>query len=77
LHLDRRLVERRTYPAINIAASGTRKEELLLDKREMELIYRLRKVLSDMNPIEAMELLKNRLEKKPTNREFLLTMNLD
>jgi transcription termination factor Rho len=77
LHLDRRLVERRTYPAINIASSGTRKEELLLDKKELELIYRLRKVLSDMNPIEAVELMKNRLEKKNTNREFLLTMNLD
>lgn len=77
LHLDRRLVERRTYPAINIAASGTRKEELLLDKKELELVYRLRKVLSDMNPIEAVELLKGRLEKKNTNREFLLTMNLD
>ena len=61
LHLDRRLVERRTYPAINIAASGTRKEELLLDKRELELVYRLRKVLADMNAIEAVELLKNRL----------------
>jgi transcription termination factor Rho len=67
LHLDRRLVERRTYPAINIAASGTRKEELLLDKRELELVYRLRKVLADMNAIEAVELLKNRLEKKKTN----------
>ena len=77
LHLDRRLVERRTYPAINIAASGTRKEELLLDKRELELVYRLRKVLADMNAIEAVELLKNRLEKKKTNGEFLLTMNLD
>ena len=76
LHLDRRLVERRTYPAINIAMSGTRKEELLLDPKELELVYRLRKVLSDMNPIEAMELLKGRLEKKGTNREFLLTMNL-
>ncbi len=77
LHLDRRLVERRTYPAINIAASGTRKEELLLDKRELELVYRLRKVLADMNAIEAVELLKGRLEKKKTNGEFLLTMNLD
>ncbi len=77
LHLDRRLVERRTYPAINIAASGTRKEELLLDKRELELGYRLRKVLADMNAIEAVELLKGRLEKKKTNGEFLLTMNLD
>jgi transcription termination factor Rho len=76
LHLDRRLVERRTYPAINIGASGTRKEELLLDPKELELVYRLRKVLADMNPIEAMELLKSRIEKKSTNREFLLTMNL-
>jgi len=76
LHLDRRLVERRTYPAINVSMSGTRKEELLLDPKELDLVYRLRKVLSDMNPIEAMELLKSRLEKKGTNREFLLTMNL-
>ena len=76
LHLDRRLVERRTYPAINVGMSGTRKEELLLDPKELELVYRLRKVLSDMNPIEAVELLKSRLEKKGTNREFLLTMNL-
>src|SRR5205809_2444958 len=68
LHLDRRLVERRTYPAINVGMSGTRKEELLLDAKELELVYRLRKVLSDMNPIEAMELLKSRLEKKSTNR---------
>ena len=60
LHLDRRLVERRTYPAINIGMSGTRKEELLLDKREMDLVYQLRKVLADMNPVEAMELLKTR-----------------
>ncbi len=76
LHLDRRLVERRTYPAINVGMSGTRKEELLLDPKELELVYRLRKVLSDMNPVEAMELMKSRLEKKGTNREFLLTMNL-
>ena len=76
LHLDRRLVERRTYPAINIGMSGTRKEELLLDPKELDLVYRLRKVLADMNPIEAMELLKGRLEKNSTNREFLLTINL-
>jgi transcription termination factor Rho len=76
LHLDRRLVERRTYPAINIGMSGTRKEELLLDKREMDLVYQLRKVLADMNPVEAMELLKNRVSKKRTNGEFLMTMNL-
>ncbi|NIA17216.1 MAG: transcription termination factor Rho, partial [Planctomycetes bacterium] len=51
LHLDRRLVERRTYPAIDISRSGTRREELLLDPKELELTYRLRKVLSDLNPV--------------------------
>jgi transcription termination factor Rho len=77
LHLDRRLVEKRTYPAIDIAASGTRREELLMDDQELKLIYRLRKVLADMNVVEAMELLKNRLTKVKTNAEFLLTMSLD
>ena len=77
LHLDRRLVERRTYPAIDISKSGTRREELLLDPREMELVYRLRKVLSEMNMIEAMELLKNRLAKTRSNAEFLMTLKLD
>ncbi|MHC4835642.1 MAG: transcription termination factor Rho [Planctomycetota bacterium] len=77
LHLDRRLVERRTYPAIDISKSGTRREELLLDPREMELVYRLRKVLSEMNMIEAMELLKNRLSKTSSNAEFLMTLKLD
>ncbi len=77
LHLDRRLVERRTWPAIDIAASGTRREELLLHPDELKLVYRLRKVLADMNVVEAMELLKSRLEKSKSNAEFLLTMNLD
>jgi transcription termination factor Rho len=77
LHLDRRLVDKRVYPAIDINASGTRREELLLDPKELELVYRLRRVLADMNPVEAVELLKNRLEKAPTNAQFLLTMNLD
>jgi len=77
LHLDRRLVERRVYPAIDISRSGTRREELLLDKRELELVYRLRKILSDMNPVEAVELLKNRLSKTRSNAEFLLTMSID
>ncbi len=77
LHLDRRLVEKRIYPAIDIGASGTRREELLLDPKELELVYRLRKVLADMNVVEAMELLKKRLERVKTNAEFLMTMNLD
>jgi len=76
LHLDRRLVDKRVWPAINIAASGTRKEELLLDPQELEKVYLLRRVLSDMNPVEAVELLRNRLEKTEANAVFLMTMNL-
>jgi len=76
LHLDRRLVDKRVWPAIDIAASGTRKEELLCDPKELELIYKLRRVLVDMNPVEAMELLTSRLKKVKTNAEFLMTMNL-
>jgi len=77
LHLDRRLVDRRTWPAIDISRSGTRREELLLDPKELELVYRLRRVLSDLNPVESIELLKGRLAKCRTNAEFLMTMNLD
>ena len=74
LHLVRRLVEKRIYPAIDVAASGTRREELLMDPKELELVYRLRKVLADMNVVESMELLKSRLGKHKTNAEFLISM---
>ncbi len=77
LHLDRRLVDRRTWPAIDINRSGTRREELLLDEKELGLVYRLRRVLSELNQIEAVELLKSRLSKCRTNAEFLMTMNVD
>ncbi len=77
LHLDRRLVDRRIWPAIDISRSGTRKEELLLDPNELKLTYRLRKVLSEMQPTEAMELLISRLEKASSNAEFLLSMHID
>ena len=77
LHLDRRLVDRRIWPAIDISRSGTRREELLLDPKELKLVYRLRRVLSELNPVEAVELLKSRLAKTQTNGEFLMTMNLD
>jgi len=77
LHLDRKLVDRRVWPAIDISRSGTRKEELLLDPVELKLIYRLRKVLADMQPVEAMELLLSRLAKVKTNAEFLMAMNVD
>jgi transcription termination factor Rho len=76
LHLDRKLVDRRTWPAIDISRSGTRREELLMVPKELELVYRLRRVLSDMNPVESIELLKSRLQKVKTNAEFLMTMNL-
>ena len=77
LHLTRKLVEKRIWPAIDIAASGTRREELLLDPKEHDLVTRLRKVVSDMSAVEAMELLRNRLTKTSSNAEFLMTMNLD
>ena len=76
LHLDRRLVEKRTYPAIDVNRSGTRKEDLLLHPDELSRIAVLRRVLSDMHPVEAMELLVNRAKKTKSNAEFLITMNL-
>jgi len=76
LHLDRKLMEKRIYPCIDVGASGTRREELLLDPKELELVHRLRKVLSDMNVVEAMELLRTKLLKVKTNAEFLMTMSL-
>ncbi len=76
LHLDRRLVDKRVWPAIDINRSGTRKEELLMDPEQLRRIYILRKVLSDMNPVEAMELLTNRMARTKTNAEFLNSMNL-
>lgn len=77
LHLDRRLVERRIWPAIDISRSGTRREELLMDPRELDLVYRIRRVLSDLSPVEAIELLKSRLGKYRTNAEFLMTLKID
>ena len=76
VHLDRRLVDRRVYPAIDVNASGTRKEELLRTEEELRLIYILHKVLADMNPVEAMELLLKQLSKHKTNAEFLSSVTL-
>jgi transcription termination factor Rho len=76
LHLDRRLVEKRVWPAIDINRSGTRKEELLIADNEVDRVRALRRVLSDMHPTEAMELLTNRLRKTKTNSEFLQSMNM-
>ncbi|MGQ3684726.1 MAG: transcription termination factor Rho [Candidatus Loosdrechtia sp.] len=76
LHLDRKLADRRLFPAIDITRSGTRKEELVVNPEELKRMWVLRKVLNEMNPIEALELLKNRLAKTKTNAEFLMTMNI-
>ena len=76
LHLDRRMVEKRIWPAIDVNRSGTRREELLLNEEELRLVWVLRRVLNDMNPVDAMELLVNRLKRTKSNEEFLLSMNL-
>ena len=75
LMLDRRLVDRRIFPAIDINRSGTRKEELLLEPNDLERIWLLRKVLTPMNTVDSMEFLMDKLRKTSTNREFLDTMN--
>ena len=76
VHLDRRLVEKRIWPAIDINRSGTRKEELLMHPDEIDRVRALRKVLADMSPTEAMEMALNRLRKSKSNVEFLLSMSL-
>ncbi len=76
LHLDRRMVEKRIWPAIDVNKSGTRREELLMDEEELRRVWILRRVLNDMNPVDAMELLVNRMQRTKTNEEFLLSMNL-
>lgn len=73
--LDRRLSDKRIFPAMHINKTGTRKEELLLSASKLSRIWVLRKLLSEMNPIEAMEFLRNKLKKTKNNREFLRTMN--
>ncbi|MCY4418770.1 MAG: transcription termination factor Rho [Cytophagales bacterium] len=75
LQLDRRLANRRVYPAIDVPASGTRREELLLGTEELRRIWILRKLMSDMNSVEAMEFLLNKLKGTKNNQEFLSAMN--
>ncbi len=74
LHLSRRLEERRIFPAIDILKSGTRREELLLDEETLHKMWLLRKVLADMDPAEAMEMLLGRLKRTKSNKEFLATL---
>lgn len=75
LQLDRRLSNKRIYPAIDIVASSTRRDELLVDKEALQRLWVLRNHLTDMTPIEAMEFLKERLARTKSNEEFLMSMN--
>jgi transcription termination factor Rho len=74
IHLDRKLVDKRVFPAIDIIKSGTRKEELLIPKEDLNRIWVLRKVLTPLSPVEAMELLLDKLGKTKTNADFLAAM---
>ncbi len=75
LHLDRKLVDKRVFPAIDINASGTRKEELLVDKDDLNRMWILRKVLNPLTTVESMEFLLEKLKQAKTNRDFLDSMN--
>jgi transcription termination factor Rho len=75
LQLDRKISNRRIYPAIDIIASGTRREDLLVSKDVLQRIWLLRKFIADMNPVEAMEFIKSHMENTRSNEEFLVSMN--
>ena len=75
LQLDRKISNRRIYPAVDLVSSSTRREDLLLDKEHIQRIWVLRNYLADMNPIEAIEFMKDRLQKTKDNNEFFITMN--
>jgi transcription termination factor Rho len=75
IHLDRKLMDKRVFPAIDISKSGTRKEELLLPKDELNRVWVLRKVLNNLSPVESMELLIDKLSKTRSNSEFLAAMS--
>jgi len=74
IHRDRKLSDKRTFPAIDILKSGTRKEELLQTKEDLSRIYVLRRVLNPLSPVEAMELLLDKMGKTKNNAEFLSAM---
>jgi len=77
LQLDRKLSNKRVYPSVDVNPSSTRREDLLLDKPMLDKIWILRNYLSDMNSVEAMEFLRDRINKTGTNEEFLISMNSD
>jgi len=74
IHLDRKLVDKRVFPAIDIQKSGTRKEELLLEPEDLNRVWVLRKVLNPLSAVEAMELLLDKMGKTRSNQDFLASM---
>ncbi|HPY04160.1 MAG TPA: transcription termination factor Rho, partial [Spirochaetota bacterium] len=75
LHLDRKLAERRIYPALDVNKAGTRREELLLEEEELQKLWVLRKFISTMSPSEVMELLIDKMKATRSNRAFFKAMN--
>ncbi|MEQ8181490.1 MAG: transcription termination factor Rho, partial [Smithellaceae bacterium] len=75
LHLDRRIADRRVFPAFDLIRSGTRKEELLIAKNNLNRIWILRRLLQEMNPVDAMEFIVGKIRKTETNKDFLDSMN--
>ena len=74
IHLDRRLSDKRLFPAIDLQRSGTRKEELLISKEDLSRVWVMRRVLNPLSPTEQMEVVLERLEKTKSNAEFLASM---
>ena len=75
LQLDRKISNKRIFPAIDLVSSSTRRDDLLLDKSTLQHMWILRKYLADMNPVEAMEFIESRIKRTKNNEEFLISMN--
>ena len=75
LQLDRKIANKRIYPAVDLVSSSTRRDDLLLDEATMQRMWIMRKYLSDMNPLEAMEFVQKQMQGTRNNKEFLMSMN--
>ena len=73
--MDRKIANKRIFPAIDLTSSSTRRDDLLLDQNTLHRMWIMRKYLSDMNPIEAMDFINDRFKKTRNNEEFLISMN--
>ena len=75
LQLDRKIANKRIFPAIVLTSSSTRRDDMLLDEKTLQRMWIMRKYLSDMNPVEAMDFINDRFKKTRNNEEFLISMN--